>query len=93
MSPELNARRCVNHPDRPGLATCKQCRSTICQECATQWDGINYCGRCVADLRKSLDRKGAGLGWLGLGIALPVLFLATAKLMIWALVLLREMVD
>lgn len=31
---------------------CMSCRKPICQECATQWEGINYCAVCLAAQRK-----------------------------------------
>ena len=75
---------CVHHPDRPAHALCMSCAAAVCQECATTWDGINYCAPCLARRGRALeDRRTwpalvllvaacAGLLWLG------------ASLMVWA---------
>jgi len=39
--------RCHYHPERAGLGICVECRHVICQECTTQFDGINRCARCL----------------------------------------------
>jgi hypothetical protein len=44
----LASGRCSYHPDRPGLGICVECRSVICQECTTQFEGINRCASCLA---------------------------------------------
>jgi hypothetical protein len=53
---EMIARQwCAHHPDRPSLALCMSCRQSICQECSTQWEGINYCIDCVAQLTRQVQ--------------------------------------
>jgi hypothetical protein len=50
----LASGRCRYHPERPGLGICVECRSVICTECTTQFDGINRCAKCLgARLAKS----------------------------------------
>ncbi len=93
MALKAQTRRCVNHPERPGHAICMKCRSVVCQECATQWDGINYCVGCLAELRRSEGRRSSAPGWLGLTVAVPVLFWAASRLMVWTLVLVMELVQ
>ncbi len=44
----LASGRCSYHPDRPGLGICVECRSVICQECTTQFEGINRCASCLS---------------------------------------------
>ncbi|HLL83966.1 MAG TPA: hypothetical protein VK420_14980 [Longimicrobium sp.] len=39
--------RCHYHPERAGLGICIECRHVICQECTTQFDGINRCASCL----------------------------------------------
>ena len=39
--------RCYEHPDRAGIGICVECRNVICQECTTQFEGINRCARCL----------------------------------------------
>jgi hypothetical protein len=41
---------CAEHPDRHSHAVCMSCRKALCQECTTQWEGINYCRACVTAL-------------------------------------------
>ena len=47
------ARRCAVHQQRPAFAVCMQCAKTLCQECATQWDGIWYCAACLGTRRSA----------------------------------------
>ena len=69
----LEARRCANHPQRPGAATCMSCRKVVCGECATRWEGINYCLPCLSQ-RRGAAQSGtsvmAALSWLLLTSAL-----------------------
>src|SRR5438094_331428 len=51
------ARLCVHHPARPAFAVCMTCRKPICQECATQWDGIYHCTTCLAARRGATVRR------------------------------------
>ena len=37
------------------------CRKLLCQECTTQWEGINYCGACVGKLAASSVRRSRAL--------------------------------
>lgn len=39
--------RCANHPEREGVGICVSCRSTVCVECSTKIDRMNYCMRCL----------------------------------------------
>ena len=48
----LTRRFCAQHADRLSHAMCMSCRKAICQECATQWEGINYCAVCLAVQRQ-----------------------------------------
>jgi hypothetical protein len=42
---------CAVHADRSGHARCMTCRIVLCDECATTWDGIHYCTRCLIERR------------------------------------------
>ena len=44
----LSRQSCAEHPDRHSQAVCMSCRTRMCQECTTQWEGINYCRTCVS---------------------------------------------
>ena len=61
---------CYNHPDREGVGVCVRCRQTICVECGTRIDGINYCHPCLKAGWQPLEESGqdsAGVsivGWM-----------------------------
>jgi hypothetical protein len=77
------ATTCAHHPDRPGHALCMACRKVVCAECATDWEGINYCASCLAR-RRAAARSGLRLpGWLALAAACSLLLLLAARLMVW----------
>jgi hypothetical protein len=77
------ARRCVNHPERSPFAVCMTCTSSVCQECATQWDGIWYCARCLAAKRGATVERSRVGGWLLALLGSAILFYVAAHLMIW----------
>jgi len=51
--------RCQYHPERMGIGICVECRSVICQECSTQFEGINRCARCLAARHAAASRAPA----------------------------------
>lgn len=75
---------CANHASRPAFAVCMTCRKAICQECATQWDGIYHCTSCLAARRGATVRSSRAAGWLGLIAASLVLLYVSARVMVWA---------
>ena len=79
---------CSFHPERPGHAACVDCRTVICQECATAYDGIYYCARCLATRQGGPRRSRAPLGWLLMSVATAALFFAGVRLAVWSIVLL-----
>ena len=82
MSPTLP--RCAVHDQRPAFARCMACTKTLCQECATQWDGIWHCASCLASRRSATVQKSPLSGWIAV-IALSLLLLfAGARVMVWA---------
>jgi hypothetical protein len=80
----LQRQTCANHPDRFGHALCMTCRKTVCQECATEWDGINYCVACLSKKRRATGESSTTLGWVLVAIACVLLFAAVLKVMPWA---------
>jgi len=67
------------------------CRKVVCAECATDWDGVNYCAACLAG-RRTATRSGSRLpGWLALAAACLLLLLLAARLMVWTGVLLASL--
>jgi hypothetical protein len=82
------ARRCAVHQQRPAFAVCMQCAKSLCQECATQWDGIWYCAACLGSRRAGPARTSHVGGWIAvIAASITFLFFST-RLMVWAGVLL-----
>lgn len=78
---EILARRvCVQHPDRPSLAVCMSCGNAICQECATQWEGINYCTTCLAALQKPATERSRNFALVAMILASLALIFAIVRL-------------
>jgi B-box zinc finger protein len=92
-SPVRGAARhvCANHPDRPAHAVCMACRKAVCGECATEWDGINYCVSCLAAQRRAGRGTRSTLGALSLALASVLLFGAAVRLMVWLGVLMAAL--
>ncbi len=76
--------RCSNHPQRPAFAVCMACAKPLCQECATQWDGIWHCAKCLAAKRGASDVRSNFAGWLTLVIGSLILLYLSAQMMVWA---------
>lgn len=75
---------CVFHSDRPAYAVCMSCAKTLCQECATQWDGIWHCAACLAAKRGVEKRESHVAAWIGVsGFSILLLYLS-AKVMVWS---------
>lgn len=74
----LGSGRCQYHPERSGIGICVECRSVICAECTTQFEGINRCAACLkaklAKARTLVERRDWSVGGVTLG-ALSVLAL------------------
>jgi hypothetical protein len=83
-------RLCAHHPDRAAHALCMSCRRPICQECATEWEGINYCAACLPRQRQERRHSYFLAGWLALLAATVLLFHASTRLMVWAGVVMRQ---
>jgi hypothetical protein len=64
------------------------CTKPLCQECATQWDGIWYCSPCLTAQRSSRVQRSHAGGWIAMiAASITFLFLST-RLMVWMGVLL-----
>ena len=90
MAAELQRQLCANHPERFGHALCMTCRKTVCQECATEWEGINYCVSCLKRRRQSSKARPSLIGWALVGTAAVALFYAACKAMVWGAALLVD---
>lgn len=75
--------RCANHKDRPAHAVCMTCHKDVCGECATEWDGINYCVTCLAARRRAERRRSPLLGAVIVAAAAALLGALSVELMVW----------
>jgi hypothetical protein len=75
--------QCANHPDRAASALCVDCRRSICQECATQWDGINYCVHCLARRGRGVHQQRHPMGWVFLSLFAVFFFWLAVRTMLW----------
>jgi len=82
------ATSCAHHPDRPGHALCMECRRVVCEECATDWQGINYCAPCLEKRRQATRAVRAWPGRVVLVLACAVLAVLLTRLTAWTSVLL-----
>jgi hypothetical protein len=78
---------CAHHPDRPGHALCMECRRVVCEECATDWQGINYCAPCLGKRREAARAVRAWPGRVVLLLACVLLAVVLTRLTAWAGVL------
>ncbi|HLX61753.1 MAG TPA: B-box zinc finger protein [Planctomycetota bacterium] len=78
------AQACANHPDRPARALCMQCRKMVCLECATQWDGINYCVNCLKKKREATHERSSFFAWAAMLLLIAILFAAGSLIMVWS---------
>lgn len=59
------------------------CTKTLCQECATQWDGIWHCAACLAAKRGPKVERSPVFAWLGVVVTSLFLLYAGARVMVW----------
>ena len=76
----LTRQSCAEHPERHAHAVCMACRKLLCQECTTQWEGINYCQQCVGQLAAAPVRRARPLGTMAMLALTVVLALALIRL-------------
>lgn len=74
---------CAVHPQRHAFARCMTCRKTLCQECATQWDGIWHCATCLAARRATKVQRSPVLSWIAVVAVSAILMFTAARLMVW----------
>jgi hypothetical protein len=77
------AQRCSVHDQRAAFARCMSCTKTLCQECATQWDGIWHCAACLAAKRGARAGRSPLLAWAAVVLASLILLYAGARVMVW----------
>jgi len=75
--------RCAFHHERPAFARCMTCAKMLCQECATQWDGIWHCAACLGTKRGAgVERSGAA-SFIGVTMVSLILLYLGARVMVW----------
>ncbi|HEY0141460.1 MAG TPA: hypothetical protein VGF48_11240 [Thermoanaerobaculia bacterium] len=80
----MTVQRCAIHEQRAAFARCMSCAKMLCQECATQWDGIWHCSACLGAKRTSTVARSPVLAWIGVVlVSLTFLYLG-ARLMVWS---------
>jgi hypothetical protein len=83
MPPAVSLARCAIHADRPAFARCMACAKMLCQECATQWDGIWHCSTCLGARRGTRTERSPAASWIGVAlVSLTFLYLG-ARVMVW----------
>lgn len=81
------AARCARHPERPAHALCMSCKLSFCAECATEWEGINYCHTCLAQVRgRTGARRNRFLPAVTAALSLVLAYLLT-RVIAWSAVL------
>ena len=75
--------RCAVHPGRAGFARCMSCTKMLCQECATQWDGIWHCAACLGARRTAVVERSRVPAWIGVVVVSLILLYVGARLMVW----------
>ena len=81
--PGPNIQFCSFHAHRPAYAVCMTCKKKLCQECATQWDGIWHCASCLAAMRGATVRPTAWAGWITVVVNSLILLFLGARVMVW----------
>ena len=63
---------------------CMACGKVVCQECATRWDGINYCVGCLAERRVAAGKGSSALRWVALAVVTMGLFYAASRVIVFS---------
>jgi len=91
MAQALKSQACANHSERAARAVCMSCKKAVCQECATQWEGINYCVHCLRNQRKQTTVRSSMPEAVVVLVASVALFFLAGYLMLWSSVNLARM--
>jgi hypothetical protein len=59
------------------------CSKMLCQECATQWDGIWYCAACLGSKRGAVTQQSPFFAWIGVVTLSLFMLFAGARVMVW----------
>jgi hypothetical protein len=82
-APHARPLACADHPDRPAHARCMSCRKVLCDECATTWDGIHHCSRCLHARGTSVRADSAWLSAIVLAALVAALSLLHTQALVW----------
>ncbi len=74
---------CSYHPDRAGIGVCVECRKVICQECTTQFEGINRCASCLNRRLASAKARVVAKDWSVGNTLLALLAFGALFLGVW----------
>jgi hypothetical protein len=55
----------------------------LCQECATQWDGIWHCATCLGAKRGAQVERSAVFGWIAVVLSSLLFLYAGARVLVW----------
>ena len=89
--PSLTVARCALHADRPAFARCMSCTKMLCQQCATQWDGIWHCAACLAMKRGTRAGRSGVFSWIAVVLVSLFILYCGARVMVWTGALLAGM--
>jgi len=81
--PALSLARCAIHADRPAFARCMSCAKMLCQECATQWDGIWHCAACLGTKRGARVQRSGVASSIGVALVSLIFLYLGARVMVW----------
>ena len=81
--PTITLARCTYHADRPAFARCMSCAKMLCQECATQWDGIWHCASCLGAKRGARGQRSGVGSFLGAAVLSLIFLYCGARVMVW----------
>ena len=84
MTSSTATQRCAHHPQRQAFALCMSCHKPLCQECATQWDGIWHCAKCLGAKRRANRPRSRALGWISAAAAALLLLFLSTRVLVWA---------
>ena len=59
------------------------CAKTLCQECATQWEGIWHCAACLGAKRGATVQRSAKAATAGVIVLSLILLYCSARVMVW----------
>jgi hypothetical protein len=59
------------------------CSKMLCQECATQWEGIWHCAACLGVKRGATVQRSAKVSSIAVVVVSLLLLYCSARVMVW----------